>query len=213
MPCCSLPGRVAILALGLACAWLGSSPAHAQELQPPPRHTLVELSLGMGAYFFKVEQLFFDNADEDDRATREQAQGAAFGFHLGMLFGWSVHPQLRLGVAWEFGATKPAPTEVNSRQPAYFFLTGPALRYASDERSGFTAQLRLSIGGIRPIGWALAGSLGAGYALPYGRSSAFTFGVDFKVAHAQLELYGEDAGDYKDSAWMLVPSGVLSVLL
>ena len=167
----------------------------------------------MGAHFFKVEQLFFDNADEDDGATREQAQGAAFGFHLGMLFGWSVHPQLRLGLAMEFGATKPAPTDVDSRQPAYFFLTGPALRYASDERSGFTAQLRLSIGGLRPLGFALGGSLGAGYALPYGRSSAFVFGVDCTVAHAQLKLYGGDAGDYEDYGWMVAPSGVLSLLL
>ena len=165
----------------------------------------------MGAYFFKVEQISTDDGVEES-ATREQTQGAAFGFHLNTLLGWRVHPQLRFGVAWEFGATRPAPTEVHSQQPAYSFLAGPALRYASDERSGFTAQLRLSAGGIFPIGWALGGGLGVGYAVPYGRSSAFSFGVDLKVAHAQLEHYG-DSVDYDDSGWMVAPSGLLSVLL
>jgi hypothetical protein len=52
-----------------------------------------------------------------------------------------------------------------------------------------------------------------GYAVPYARSSAFTFGVDCKFARARLVQTGDDAGDYTDYGWMVAPSAVLSVLL
>jgi hypothetical protein len=93
MTCSSLPRRVAILALGFACAWLGSSPVHAQDLQPRPRRTLVELSLGMGAYFFKVEQIAFDDLFGVDckvaHAQFEEYAEDAGDYHNS---GWMVAP-------------------------------------------------------------------------------------------------------------------------